>query len=117
MDNLINQSTDFGGADPGSSNLLMQYVNAMEPEAIARLSQPASADVLQMMERKVVGLLGSLPSEQFGVMVTTSREGLGRLLASAMLNGYFLRAAEQRMSFEQVLSQESGAPSEDGGLD
>jgi Protein of unknown function (DUF760) len=47
--------------------------------------------------------LGNLPSEHFGISVTTSRESLGRLLASAMISGYFLRNAEQRMDFEIAL--------------
>jgi len=55
------------------------------------------------MERNIVGLLGNLPSEHFGVTVTTNREHLGRLLASAMISGYFLRNAEQRMAFEKSL--------------
>ncbi|WP_208346214.1 DUF760 domain-containing protein, partial [Aetokthonos hydrillicola] len=33
----------------------------------------------------------------------TNRENLGRLLASAMISGYFLRNAEQRMNFEMAL--------------
>jgi hypothetical protein len=53
------------------------------------------------MERNIVGLLGNIPSEQFHVSVTTSRENLGKLLASAMISGYFLRNAEQRMTFEK----------------
>jgi hypothetical protein len=55
------------------------------------------------MERNIIGLLGGLPSEHFDVTVTTSREHLGRLLASAMMSGYFLRNAEQRMQFERSL--------------
>jgi hypothetical protein len=50
-----------------------------------------------------VGLLGNLPSEHFGVTITTSRENLGRLLASAMISGYFLRNAEQRMNFDMAI--------------
>jgi hypothetical protein len=55
------------------------------------------------MERNIVGLLGTLPPEHFGVTITTNRENLGRLLASAMVSGYFLRNAEQRMVFEKSL--------------
>jgi hypothetical protein len=47
--------------------------------------------------------LGNLPSEQFGITISTSRESLGRLLASAMISGYFLRNAEQRMGFDMVV--------------
>ncbi len=56
------------------------------------------------MERNIMGMLGSLPSEHFSMMVSTNRENLGRLLASAMMSGYFLRNAEQRMDFEKALS-------------
>jgi hypothetical protein len=86
-----------------TENLLWQYVQSMHPETIAHLSKPGSSEVLQVMERNIIGLLGGLPSEQFEVTVTTSRESLGRLLASAMMSGYFLRGAEQRMQFEKSL--------------
>jgi hypothetical protein len=90
--------------DGGSSNnLLWQYVQSMNPETIARLSKPDSTEVLQVMERNIIGLLGGLPAEHFDVTITTSREHLGRLLASAMMSGYFLRNAEQRLNFEHSL--------------
>jgi hypothetical protein len=41
-----------------------------------------------------------LPSENFDVQVTTNRENLAGLLASAMMTGYFLRKMEQRMELE-----------------
>ena len=55
------------------------------------------------MEQNVIGLLGSLPSEHFNVTISTSRDHLGKLLASAMMSGYFLRNAEQRLNLEQSL--------------
>lgn len=88
-----------GGAEVGNS--LFHYVQSMSPETVNQLSKPASPEVLQVMERNIIGLLGALPSESFNVMLTTSREDLGRLLASAMMSGYFLRNAEQRMAFEK----------------
>ena len=45
-----------------------------------------------------------LPSEGFNVQVTTDRENLAGLLASAMMTGYFLRQMEQRMELESSLS-------------
>jgi Protein of unknown function (DUF760) len=109
----MNQPVDFGGHHT-VGNHLWQYVTKMEPETVARLSQPASEEVMQVMERSVLSLLGHLPAEDFSVSVTTSRENLGRLLASAMLNGYFLRTAEQRMNFEGALLE--GSPlSDDSG--
>lgn len=103
MDNLLNQNPASRG-QTGAENALWQYVQSLAPETVAQLSQPASQDALQMMERQVSTMLGSLPSEDFAVMVTTSRENLGRLVASAMLSGYFLKGVEQRMAFEQALA-------------
>jgi hypothetical protein len=98
--NNINQNPEFFEGD-SDTNLLWEYVQSMSPETIARLSKPLSSEVFQVMERNIVGMLGTLPSEHFGVTVSTSRENLGRLLASAMISGYFLRNAEQRMVFEK----------------
>ncbi|NCJ06815.1 DUF760 domain-containing protein [Synechococcales cyanobacterium C] len=111
MDNLINQAENFGRGQAGTRNSLWKYVQSLEPETQARLSQPASEEVLQLMEGHVRSILGGLPSEHFEVTVTTSRENLGRLLASAMLSGYFLRAAEQRMTLENALG---GYQAQDG---
>ena len=92
----------FNGFKPFEhGNSLMQYVHAMSPETIAQLSNPASPEVQQMMEHNIIGLLGGLPSQHFDVEITTNRESLGRLLASAMMSGYFLRGAEQRLEMEQ----------------
>ncbi len=85
-------------------NLLLQYLQSLSPETVAQLSQPQSTEVSKIMEKNIMGLLGHLPPDHFGVMVNTSRENLGKLLASAMMSGYFLRNAEQRMDFEKTLS-------------
>jgi hypothetical protein len=89
------------GSDHEIGEGLWNYVQTLTPETIAQLSKPESQEVFQVMERNIIGLLGNLPSEHFGITVTTNREHLGRLLASAMMSGYFLRNAEQRMGFEQ----------------
>ncbi|WP_375539685.1 DUF760 domain-containing protein [Oscillatoria sp. FACHB-1407] len=101
--NNTNQLSELFGSNAESGNLFLQYVQSMSPETIAQLSKPGSPEVFQVMERNIIGLLGGLPSEQFDVTITTSRESLGRLLASAMMSGYFLRNAEQRMAFEKTL--------------
>lgn len=111
MNNVSNNVPEFfeGNAD---TNLLWEYVQSMSPETMARLSKPMSSEVFQVMERNIVGLLGNLPSEHFGVTINTSRENLGRLLASAMISGYFLRNAEQRMVFETSLQTAESNASE-----
>ena len=103
MSNASNRVSEFFDGESETSNLLWQYVQSLSPEAVTQLSKPTSAEVFQVMERNIVGLLGNLPSEHFGVTISTNRENLGRLLASAMISGYFLRNAEQRMSFEKAL--------------
>ena len=103
----------FGSKEFEQMNSLMQYVHSMSPETIAHLSNPASPEVQHMMEHNIIALLGGLPSQHFDVEITTNRENLGRLLASAMMSGYFLRGAEQRMAFERsVMSTESSADDE-----
>ncbi|MFB2923906.1 MULTISPECIES: DUF760 domain-containing protein [Aerosakkonema] len=102
----------FGNESESGNNWLWQYVQSMSPETMAQLSRPSSGDVYQVMERNIIGLLGNLPSEHFGVTITTSREHLGRLLASAMISGYFLRNAEQRMAFERSFSAAEANASE-----
>jgi len=104
--------SEFSGDESESNNWLWQYVQSLSPETIAQLSKPTSGDVFQVMERNIVGLLGNLPSEQFGITITTNREHLGRLLASAMISGYFLRNAEQRMAFENSLQATEANPLE-----
>lgn len=87
-----------------TNNLLWQYVQSMQPETIAQLSQP-EPEVAQIMENTIMQMLGALPSEHFNVAISTNREHLSRLLVSAMMNGYFLNNAKQRLDFEKSLSQ------------
>jgi hypothetical protein len=103
VNNSSNQFPELFQNSAASSEFLWQYVQSMSPETISQLSNPTSPEVLQVMERNIIGLLGGLPSEHFEVNITTSREHLGRLLASAMISGYFLRNAEQRLAFEKSL--------------
>ncbi|MEL6927696.1 MAG: DUF760 domain-containing protein [Cyanobacteria bacterium J06600_6] len=86
-----------------NENSLWNYVRSLSPEAIGHLSQPESKEVFQIIEHNITGLLGSVPHDSFDVEISTNRENLGQLLASAMMSGYFLRNAEQRMSFEESL--------------
>jgi len=98
-----NPNSEFFDNGADGNNHLWHYVQSLNPEVVEQLSHPQSQEVFQVMERNIVGLLGGLPSDQFNVSINTSREHLGRLLASAMMSGYFLRNAEQRMDFEKSL--------------
>lgn len=112
MNNLSNRVPEFFGSSSEGGNMLWQYVQSLNPEAIAQLSKPSTSAV-QVIERNIVGMLGGLPPEHFGVTITTSREHLGRLLASAMISGYFLHNAQQRMAFEKSLQVTEEANSTD----
>lgn len=108
----MNDATDriSGFFENNSPNLLWQYMQSMSPETMAQLSKPESMEVVQVMERNIFGMLGGLSPEQFEVTVTTNRENLGRLLASAMMSGYFLRNAEQRMNLEKSFQPTHPSP-------
>jgi len=101
--NQSHQNSEFFEHNGEGKNHLWHYVQSLNPEVVEQLSHPQSQEVFQVMERNIVGLLGGLPSDQFNVSISTSREYLGQLLASAMMSGYFLRNAEQRMNFEKSL--------------
>jgi Protein of unknown function (DUF760) len=103
VSNQSNRVSEFFNSESETGDLLWQYVKSLSPETVTQLSKPNSTEVFHVMERNIVGLLGNMPSEHFGITITTNRESLGRLLASAMISGYFLRNAEQRMNFEATL--------------
>ncbi len=102
MKNLSNREHSFFKNESEGENTLWEYMQELHPETIAKLSQPSNP-AAEIMERNLRGMLGALPPEHFGVTITTSRENLGRLLASAMMSGYFLHNAEQRQVLEQSM--------------
>lgn len=102
MSNRSNSIQEMFQGGAGGKNDLMRYIGSLNPEAIAHLSTP-TPEVQQAMEANLTALLGALPPSHFDVTVTTSRENLGRMLASAMMNGYFLHSAQQRMAIEKTL--------------
>ena len=105
MNHPFQQSQEFVDDNSEQVNLLWDYMQSLSPETVSALSKPASNEVFQVIERNITGLLGNLPPDNFGVSITTSRENLGRLLASAMMSGYFMRNAEQRLTFEKAWEQ------------
>jgi len=104
MKDSTNSAKNILTSENGQDNALVQYIGSMNPEAIAHLSTP-TPEAKQAMEASLSSLLGGLPHQSFGVTITTSRESLGQLLASAMMNGYFLHSAEQRMAIDQSFSK------------
>jgi hypothetical protein len=85
-------------------NTLIRYLRQQHPEVLARIAQSASPEIKEIISQNVQGLVGMLPGEDFNVKVTTDRENLAHLLASAMMTGYFLCQIEKRMDLEETLS-------------
>ena len=104
MNNHSSQNFQLSSDTDSSNNYLWQYLQSLDPQTVASLSQPP-VEVAQIMQNNIIGMLGGLPNEQFEVTVTTTRESLGQLLTSAILNGYFLHNAQQRMELEKKLTE------------
>lgn len=100
------EDADFIGmtTDEDQANQLLQYLQHQSPEVLSRIAQSASGEIKQIIAQNVQGLVGVLPADGFNVQVTTDRENLAGLLASAMMTGYFLRQMEQRMELENRVS-------------
>ncbi|HAC63695.1 MAG TPA: hypothetical protein DCF68_09195 [Cyanothece sp. UBA12306] len=86
------------------TNSLIQYLQQQHPETLSRIAQSASPDIRQIITQNVQGLVGMLPSEEFNISITTDRENLASLLASAMMTGYFLGKMEQRKNLDAHLA-------------
>ncbi len=93
---------DFLNTDveDNQTNLLLQYLQHQPPEVLARVVKSVSPEIKEIISQNVQGMVGMLPSEGFNVQITTDRENLAGLLASAMMTGYFLRQMEQRMELD-----------------
>ena len=93
---------DHFGDNP---NQLLKYLQHQSPEVLARVAQSVSPEIKQIISHNVQGLVGMMPPEHFHVQITTDRDNLAGLLASAMMTGYFLRQMEQRMQLEHLSNQ------------
>ena len=92
--------------DSNDENDLIQYLQKQSPEVLQRVAKSASEDIQEIIRQNVQGLLGMLPSDQFDVKITSSKENIANLLSSAMMTGYFLRQMEQRKELEQTLKND-----------
>ncbi|MFS8867391.1 MULTISPECIES: DUF760 domain-containing protein [unclassified Synechococcus] len=88
---------------PSPNNRLWQYLQSQDPSVFQDIARNSSPEVLEILGYNIRSLLGSLPSDQFGVQIVTNRESLAKMLSGAMMGGYFLRVMEQRLALEQSL--------------
>ncbi|MDZ8051220.1 MAG: DUF760 domain-containing protein [Aulosira sp. ZfuVER01] len=112
MSNLSHYNPDNFEFELTNHNNLWEYVQSLNPETVTQLSKPSSPEVLHLIQRAIVEILGNLHNDRYQSVITTSRDELGRLLGSAMVDGYFLRNIEQRLEMEKSL-QLIGVKSQD----
>jgi CheY-specific phosphatase CheX len=94
----------FNSESGGESkeNSLLQYLQKQNPELLSQIAQSANPEIKEIISQNVQGIIGMLPSEDFSVHITTERENLANLLASAMMTGYFLRQVEHRRDLDSM---------------
>ncbi|MBD2595531.1 DUF760 domain-containing protein [Nostoc spongiaeforme FACHB-130] len=102
MSNLSPRQPENFMPEDINENHFWQYLQSLNRDTVVQLSKPDSPEVLHLIQQTIVAILGNLPHDRFNTMITTSREELGRLLGSAMVDGYFLRNAEQRLQIEKT---------------
>lgn len=98
----------FASEEEEQDNLLLQYLQQQNPEILEQVARSATADIKEIISQNVRGLMGGLPSEDFNVQISTDRDNMAQLLASAMMTGYFLRQIEQRMELDTTLGESDG---------
>ncbi|MDC0831887.1 hypothetical protein AY599_19315 [Leptolyngbya valderiana BDU 20041] len=98
----------FSQLDEDAGNQLLTYLQDQSPDILARVAKSVSPEIKDIISRNVQGLVGVLPAEGFNVQISTDRDNMAGMLASAMMTGYFLRQMEQRMELDRQLSQGSG---------
>ncbi|MFQ3618981.1 MAG: DUF760 domain-containing protein [Cyanobacteriota bacterium] len=109
--NFDPDSTELFGssAEEMQANELLKYLQHQSPEVLARVARSVSPEIKDIISQNVQGLVGMLPSEAFTMQITTDRDNLAGLLASAMMTGYFLRRMEQRMELEVSVADAFGS--------
>lgn len=113
MPNLSDRTERFAQSSESEKNELLHYIQSLSPETIAQMSQP-KPEVARIIEQDLRHMLGILPAEHFDIDITTSREELAHILTEAMLRGYFLYNAQQRMAIENTTQNEDYSSSSRG---
>jgi len=107
---VFNPNSSDSHAQQTAANPLLKYLQHKPPEVLARVAKSVSPEIKEIISHNVQGLVGGLPSDNFQVQITTDRDNLAGLLASAMMTGYFLRQMEQRMQLEEHLASTRSIP-------
>ncbi|KAK7266229.1 hypothetical protein RIF29_18871 [Crotalaria pallida] len=90
-------STRKSTFDRGFS-VIANMLKRIEPLDNGVITKGVSDSAKDSMKQTISTMLGLLPSDQFSVTVTVSKQPLHRLLVSSIITGYTLWNAEYRMS-------------------
>ncbi|KAK4754700.1 hypothetical protein SAY87_002804 [Trapa incisa] len=90
-------STRKSSLDRGFS-VIAHMLKRIEPLDNSFISKGVSESAKDSMKQTISTMLGLLPSDQFSIRITVSRQPLYRLLVSSIITGYTLWNAEYRIS-------------------
>ncbi len=85
-----------------TDNKFWEYLRSLHPETMKQLAKPNSSEVIELVKKSVYEILNNFLTDDDNY-ITTSHDELSAILGSAMVDGYFLSNAEQRMGLEKVL--------------
>lgn len=74
------------------------------PDDVDGLSTLTSESALDAFRRIVIGILGSIPTDTYEVVISSDRAGVSKLMQSSLSTGYALRNAEFRMILNQTMA-------------
>ncbi|KAJ8903227.1 hypothetical protein NDN08_004337 [Rhodosorus marinus] len=89
-------SREFPSMD--KKNQIYDRVSSLNPEDTEMLESLVSADAKKAMNRALASIIGSLPESLFEMTIQTDRMGLGQLLYTSEVTGYFMRDGEIKLS-------------------
>jgi hypothetical protein len=101
MSNLSRRNQDNFESE-SMNNTFSQYLQSLNPETVVHLSKPNSPELIEVIQRSIGAILGNIPNDPFDSNITITRDELGQILGSAIIDGYFLGNAEQRMELESL---------------
>lgn len=90
--------------DPGNPLYSALTQQTSGPDDIDRLRSMSSESASDAFRRIVIGILGTIPTDTYEVVISTDRTGVSRLMQSSLSTGYALRNAEFRMVLNESMA-------------
>ncbi|XP_016568286.2 uncharacterized protein LOC107866803 isoform X2 [Capsicum annuum] len=100
-----NDSKLPNGSVKSRREILLEYVQNVQPEFMELFVKRAPQQVVEAMRQTVTNMIGTLPPQFFAITVTTVAENLAQLMYSVLMTGYMFRNAQFRLELQQSLEQ------------